>query len=156
MRIRDTFIVYLQHRIIIFPLHEYLNSFIKRIIEKMDEWYLIKDKKISGKEKYFKFFVEKEINDILLEIKIVYKDLNLKVFTIFKNQENLSLDYEEFFEDKNLVIQSICKCFKKISKKYFSDKIPLNLKFNTSTNFYKKIKCGDPTGDEIEFLTNLK
>jgi hypothetical protein len=120
----------------------------------MGEWNLLDNKKITGKEKYFKFFVEKEINDILLEIKIVYKNLNIKIFTIYK-ETNINLDSSELIEDQNLIIKIICKQFKKICKKYFSDKISSNLNFLSSNSTFKNLKCGNPSGEEIEFLTKL-
>lgn len=154
MRIKDILVVYLPQRIIVFPFHLYIETFLNKIINQMDEWSLLTNKKITGKEKYFKFFVEKEINDILLEIKIVYKSLNLKIFSIYKNSE-VNLNCKEFIENENLVLQTICKQFKKICKKYFSDKIPSNLNFNPSSSLFKNLKCGNPSGEEIEFLTKL-
>lgn len=154
MRIKDILVVYLPQRIIVFPFHLYIDSFIYRILNRMNEWNLINDKKITGKEKYFKFFVEKEIIDILLEIKIVYKNLNIKIFTIYKDLKK-DLECKDLLEDQKYIINFICKQFKKICKKYFSDKISSNLNFIPSTTTFKNLKCGDPTGEEIEFLTKL-
>ena len=86
MRIKDVLVVYLQQRIIVFPLHFYFNTLMTRVLDRLSEWNLLSNKKqkFTGKEKYFKFFVEKEINDILLEIKIVYNNLNLKTVNELK------------------------------------------------------------------------
>jgi hypothetical protein len=154
MKIKESLILYLPQRIIIFPLHLYLNVLISRILNRMHEWDLIKDKKISGKEKYFNFFAEKEILDILSEIKSLYKNLNLKIYTFFK-ETNISSINSEFLKEENLVIKKISLHFKKICGKYYIEKIPSNLNFNQTKNLFKNLKCGDPTGEELEFLIKL-
>lgn len=155
MRLKDILVVYLSQRIVVFPLHLYINTLLTRVLDRLFEWNLLKNKKIKGKEKYFKFFVEKEINDILLEIKIVYKNLNIKIFTIYKKNyiNNISINHIEYIEDLNQSINCIINQFKKICKKYFTEKIPENLNFNPSNKIYKGLKCGEPTGEEIEFLS---
>lgn len=155
MKIKDTLVVYLPQRIIIFPLNLYYDTLLVRVLDRLFEWNLISDsKKITGKEKYFKFFVEKEIFDILLEIKIVYKELNLKIFTIYKDQQ-IDLKYKEYIEDEKIISKVICNKFKKILKKYFFVNLPNNLNFFPSNRLYKGLKCGNPTGEEMEFLTKM-
>lgn len=157
MRVREILIVYLTERIIVFPLHLYFNTFINKILIKLKEWELLNNKKITGKEKYFKFFVEKEINDILLEIKIVYKDLNIKIFTIYNENytEQNKIDYSSYFLDENLIKKYICSSFKKTCKKYFSKNIPKELNFKPTDKLFKGFKCGVASGAEIEFLSKL-
>lgn len=153
MKIKEILIVSLEQRIIILPLHLYLNSLLSRVLDRMGEWNLL-NKKITGKEKYFKYFVEKEILDLILEIKIVYKELNLKILTILKKviiQKNL-----EYFEENNSIIDTITSISKKLFKKYFKKIDSENLNFLPSDKKFKGLNCGQFTGEEIEFLTKLK
>lgn len=155
MKIKDVLVVYLPQRVVVFPLHLYFDKLLSRVLDRLYEWNLLQEnKKITGKEKYFNFFLEKEIQDILLEIKIVYKELNLKIFTIYKTKD-ISLKYKEFLSDENFVVEVFCKKFKKILKKYFCNNIPPNLNFKPSNNIFKGLRCGNPTGEEIEFLTKI-
>lgn len=153
MTIREILVVYLEQRIIIFPLHLYLKTLLVRIINRLTDWNLL-NKKISGKEKYFKFFVEKEIQDIILEIKIVYKELNLKILTIYKDLKQII--FPDFFEENNFVLESICKICKKLFKKYFKILNSENLNFFPTTIKFKGLNCGKLNGEELEFLTTLK
>ena len=154
MKIKDSLVVYLPQRIIIFSLHDYLNILISRILNRMHEWEIQLSKKITGREFYFKFFAEKEILDVLLEIKTVYKDLNIKIFTFFKTTEISDLNLE-YLNPQNSVLKTIISLFKKVCKKYFCNNIPEDLKFKKSTRKYKNIPCGEPTGEECEFLIKL-
>jgi len=153
MKIKNSLIVYLQQRIVLFSLDSYINILLIRIFNKMHEWELISAKKITGKEKYFKFFAEKEILDVLNEIKTLYKSLNLKIFTFCKLTK-IELK-EEFLAEDNCVLKILSNLFKKICKKYFLDKIPDNVKFYPSDKMYKGLKCGEPTGEELEFLVKI-
>lgn len=112
MKIKDSLTVYLSHRIIFFSLNEYINTLITRILNRMYEWEIHSNKKISGKEFYFKFFADKEISDILLEIKTVYKDLNLKIFTLNK-LTSISASNLEYLKEDNCVVKVITNIFKK-------------------------------------------
>lgn len=154
MRIKESLVVYLEQRVIVLPLHLYYNTLLTRVIDRLSDWNLL-NKKITGKEKYFKFFVEKEIQDIILEIKIVYKELNLKILTVYKEFTDFKY-HTEFFEEKNFISENICKICKKLFKKYFKILNSKNLNFNPSNKKFKGLNCGDPTGEEIEFLTKLK
>lgn len=155
MKIKDSLVVYLPQRIIVFSLHNYFNTLVARILNKMYDWNIHCTKKISGKEFYFKFFAEKEISDILLEIKTVYKDLNIKIFTFFRETEISDIN-QEYLKPENSVIKTIVNIFKKLCKKYFCNKVPTNLQFKgSSSKKYKNISCGEPTGDESEFLIKL-
>jgi len=154
MNIKDHLVVHLPQRIIIFPFHNYLDSFLTRIVNKYTEWDLLKNKKITGREKYFKFFVEKEISDIIFDIRIVYQNYNIKILTVSKNYTIPDI-FDNYIDNKEFVIKSIYKIFKKNCNTYFYDNIPDIFNFNTSGRFYKGLKCVDLTGEETEFIIKI-
>ena len=45
MRIKDVLVVYLQQRIIVFPLHFYFNTLMTRVLDRLSEWNLLSNKK---------------------------------------------------------------------------------------------------------------
>ena len=154
MRIADTLFLYLEQRIIVFPIHFYMNTLITRVIDRLSDWNILSDKKpkIHGKEKYFKFFVEKEINDILLEVKIVFNKFNFKIITIYNQNYNNDFDYINFIENQENIKKSIISIYKKKFKKYF---FQTNLKFLPSNKKFKNLYCGESKGEEIEFLNKI-
>lgn len=155
MKIKDTLILYLQHRVIIFPLHLYINVLLNNVFSKIDEWGLLKEsKKISGREKFFKFFLEKEIENILSTFQLLFKKLNIKIITVFKNQD-FQIDYINFIKDKKELINIINKIFSKKTK-YFIKKIPENLLIEPSNFSYKDLKVGLICGEIEEFFSSLK
>jgi hypothetical protein len=154
MKLKDSLVVYLPQRIIIFPLHLYINTLVTKVLNSLYDWDIGKTKKFSGKETIFNFFLEKEILNIFQEIKIVYKDLNLKVYTVYR-EASLTEENLNYLKPENFVCNSAIKKFKKICGKYFIKNLPNNLKFNSSKKSYKNILCGDPTGEELEFLTKI-
>lgn len=155
MKIKDTLILYLQHRVIIFPLHLYINTLLNNVFSKIDEWGLLKEsKKISGREKFFKFFLEKEIESILSTFLLLFKKLNIKIITVFKNQD-FQIDYLNFIKDKKELINIINKIFSKKTK-YFIKKIPENLLIEPSNFSYKDLKVGVISGEIEEFFSSLK
>ena len=155
MKIKDTLILYLQHRVIIFPLHLYINTLLNNVFSKIDEWGLLKEsKKISGREKFFKFFLEKEIESILSTFLLLFKKLNIKIITVFKNQD-FQIDYLNFIKDKKELINIINKIFSKKTK-YFIKKIPENLLIESSNFSYKDLKVGVISGEIEEFFSSLK
>lgn len=155
MKITDVLIVYLSERIIILPIHNYFNILLVKVIDKMFEWNLISnDKKITGKEKYFKFFVEKIISDLLIEIKMIYKKYNLKVILIYK-ETKISEEFSNFLDENNLIKDTFFKMFKKIFKSYFVKDLPATVKFLPSNNFYKDLKCGQLSGEEKIFIDKI-
>jgi hypothetical protein len=99
-KIKEHLLIYLNQRVIIFKIDEYLSHIADNIIRDMDEWGLIGNKKITQREKYFKFFLEKELDKILESFIILFRDLNIKIYTIYKNN-TLSIEYSEYFEDIN-------------------------------------------------------
>jgi hypothetical protein len=74
LKIKDFLIYYISQRVIIFPIYEYLPIIANNIIRDFEEWDLLKDKKITQKEKYFKFFLEKELDKLLETFIIIFKD----------------------------------------------------------------------------------
>ena len=155
MKITDVLIVYLTERIIIFPVQNYFNILLVKVIDKLSEWELLSTKKkITGREKFFKFFVEKIISDILLEIKIVYKQHNLKILTVYKETE-ISPKYLNFLNKENCVKEIFIKSFNKIFKKYFIKNLPNNINFLPTNKIYKGLKCGTLTGEEKIFVDKI-
>jgi hypothetical protein len=154
MRIKDILLVYLKERVIVFPLDCYVNVLISNILNKLSDWGINLDKPLSGKEKYFNFFLEKEILNLLDEFRILYSNLNIKIFTFSKNIIISDINVV-FFTDSELVKKKIIKLFKKNCKKYFSDKVPDSVNFESSDLFYKNLKCGRAQGEEVEFLSKL-
>lgn len=154
MTVRESLIVFLPQRVIIFPFYKFGNEFLFRIFKNLQEWDLLKDKKITGKEKYFKYFVEKEISSIINDITIIFKQLNIKIFTL---QKDFIIDSNllNLIEDKDNLIKHINKIFLKLMGKKYFYKISTNLNFNPSNIMYKNLHCANPTGEEVEFVIKL-
>lgn len=152
MKIKDLLVVYLHQRIIIFPLHLCINQIVNEIFKKIDDWNLLREKKlISGKEKYFKFFLEKEILDILNSFDIFLKKLNVKIITVYKDNCKIKLDFAPFIKDEKKIIKSIVKGFAKNTKHFF-DKVPDKITFEQTNFSYKDLKVGCQNGETEEFL----
>ena len=154
MTVKESLIVFLPQRVIIFPFYKFGNQFLYKIFKNLQEWDLLKDKKITGKEKFFKYFVEKEILSIINDITIIYKQLNIKIFTL---QRNFIIDNNliNLIEDKDILLKNINKIFLKLMGKKYFHKISDNLNFNTSSILYKNLHCANSTGEEVEFVINL-
>ena len=123
-KIKDFLIYYISQRVIIFPINEYLPIITKNIIRDFDEWDLLKDKLITQKEKYFKFFLEKELDKLLESFILIFRDLNIKIFTIYKEDIIINSEYSKYFMNysefgKNIktIIKKKTKYFKKIKKR---------------------------------------
>lgn len=156
IKIKQLLIFYLNYRIIVFPVHEYLPHIADNIIKQFKDWELegIKeDKRITQKEKYFKYFLEKEIESILDVFKIMFKDLNVKILTIYK-EKHLHKDYQIWFEDYTKFSDNVKKVFKKKTK-YFKEIKNDKLLFTNYKGEFKSLKCGEPTGEETEFLQKI-
>jgi hypothetical protein len=149
-KIKEHLLIYLNQRVIIFKIDEYLSHIADNIIRDMDEWGLIGNKKITQREKYFKFFLEKELDKILESFIILFRDLNIKIYTIYKNN-TLSIEYSEYFEDINKFGNNIKNILKKKTK-YFKYINNNKLLFNNTLGYYKTIKVGIPNGDDLEFF----
>ena len=147
--------VHLPQRIIIFPLHNILENFLIKIVNKYSEWDLLKNKKITGKEKYFKFFVEKEISDIITDIKIVYQNYNIKILTVYKDIIKTLSHLEEYYNDVDFVIKKIFKIFKNNCDTYFLGNVPESYFLNISNREYKGLRCVDFSGEETEFIIKI-
>jgi hypothetical protein len=148
-KIKDFLIYYNSQRVILFPIYEYITILANNIIKDFDDWGLLENKLITQKEKYFKFFLEKEVDKILESIIIIFKDLDIKIFSIYKDIK-LPSEYSKYFKESD----KFCKSIKKVLKnktKYFIDIKDHSLSFK-SKGYYKNIRLGDPTGEDLEFL----
>lgn len=152
-KIKHLLIFYLKYRIIIFPVHRYLPHLADNVIKQFKDWELVKDTRITQKEKYFKYFLEKEIDSILDIFKIMFKDVNAKILTIYK-EKHLQEDYQMWFEDYTKFSSNVKKVFKKKTK-YFKEIKNDKLLFTNYKGEFKNLKCGEPTGEEIEFLQKI-
>ena len=81
---------------------------------------------------------------------IIFRDLNIKIYTIYKNN-TLSIEYSEYFEDINKFGNNIKNILKKKTK-YFKYINNNKLLFNNTLGYYKTIKVGIPNGDDLEFF----
>jgi hypothetical protein len=151
-KIKDFLIYYISERIIIFPIYEYLPILANTIIRDFQEWDLLEDKKITQKEKYFKYFLEKELDKILETFIILFKDLNIKIITIYK-EVLLNSEYSEFFINPER-FSNIVKYKIKKKTKYFREIKNDSLFLNTE-GYYKNIKVGIPSGEDLEFFLKL-
>jgi len=148
-KIKDFLIYYISQRIIIFPVYEYLPILANTIIRDFNEWGLLEKKLITQKEKYFKYFLEKEVDKILETFIILFKDLNIKIITVYK-ESLLPSEYIEYFTNPNEFGNTIKKVFKKKTK-YFKVIKNNSLFLNTKGKF-KGLKVGIPSGDDLEFF----
>ena len=140
----------MHQRVIIFPVHEYQEILVNQIIKNFIEWELLDNKLITCKEKYFKYFLEKEIDSILDTFRFIFSDLNVKILTVYNNRE-LSEDSRHWFEEPSKFNKSLIKILKQKTK-YFKNVNKDNLLFINAEGEYKGIKIGNPSGAEIEFL----
>lgn len=148
-KINDFLIYFISERVIIFPIYEYLPNLANNIIRDFEEWDLLNNKKITQKEEYFKYFLNKELDKILNAFIIIFKDLNIKIFTIYKDT-SLSSEYLEYFKEPNKFGNIVKNTIKKKTK-YFKEIKDENL-FLKTEGFYKNIKVGIPGGEELEFF----
>ena len=151
-KIKDYLIFYPTERIIIFPIHEYLPVIISTIINDYDEWGLLDKKKITQKEKYFKFFLEKKIDKIIDSFIILFRDLNIKIYSVYKENIDNILHNEEYALDYTLFYKNVIKMFKKKTK-YIKNN---NFLFLNYKGFYKNIRVGICNGNDLEFFLKLK
>jgi len=149
-KIKDFLIYYISERIIIFPLYEYLPVIANNIIRNLNEWDLLDGKLITQREKYFKFFLEKELDTILNLFIILFKDLNVKILTIYKDS-SLSDEYSEVFINYKSFSNTVKNLYKKKTK-YFIELKDDNLLFLKTEGIYKGLRVGVPNGDDLEFF----
>ena len=150
--IKDFLVYYISERIIVFPIYEYLPIIANTIIRDFREWDLLDNgKKITQREKYFTYFLEKELQKILDTFVLLFQDLNVKIITVY-TETSLPDEYSEFFEDKAKFSNSVKKLLKKKKMKYFRETKTSSL-FKTTEGTFKNIKIGVPSGEDKEFLT---
>ena len=150
-KIKDFLIYYISQRVIVFPLDEYLPILANNIIRDFEEWDLLDGKLITQKEKYFKYFLEKELDILLNLFIIIFKDLNIKILTIYKDTK-LSSEYSKYFINKDEFGNNIKKLYKKKKTKYFISIKENNTLFQKTEGTYKGLKVGIPNGDDLEFF----
>jgi hypothetical protein len=152
-KIKDFLIYYIPQRVIIFPIYQYIPILADTIIKDLEDWDLIKEGKlISYKEKYFKFFLEKELDKIISTNIILFKDLKVKIYNIGKDIE-LPEYYSQYFQYPNNFSNIVNNTINKKTK-YFR-KIKEDSLFSTTEGFYKNIKVGVPNGEDLEFFHNI-
>lgn len=152
-KIKDFLIYYIPQRIIIFPIYQYIPILANTIIKDLEDWGLIKEGKlISYKEKYFKFFLEKELDKIISTNIILFKDLKVKIYNIGKDIE-LPEYYSQYFQYPNNFSNIVNNTINKKTK-YFR-KIKEDCFFSKTEGVYKNIKVGVPTGEDLEFFHNI-
>jgi hypothetical protein len=152
-KIKDFLIYYIPQRVIILPIYRYLPILADTIIKDLEDWDLIKEGKlISYKEKYFKFFLEKELDKILDTNIILFKDLKLKIYNIGKDTE-LPEYYSQYFQYPNNFSNIINNTIKKKTK-YFRQ-IKDDSLFTNTEGYYNNIKVGTPSGEDLEFFHNF-
>jgi hypothetical protein len=148
-RIKDFLIYYISQRVIIFPIDEYLPIIANNIIRDFEEWDLLNGKTITQKEKYFKFFLNKELDKLLETFIIIFRDLNIKIFTIYRNS-SLSSEYSQYFMNIEEFGNNIKKILKKRTKYY--KEIKNDSLFMNTEGYYKNIRVGIPTGEDLDFF----
>jgi hypothetical protein len=149
-KIKDFLIYYIAQRVIVFPLDDYLPILADNIIRSFMEWDLLDNKLITQREKYFKYFLEKELDTLLNLFIIIFKDLNVKIFTIYKNN-TLSSEYSEYFIDPINFGNIVKKVYKKKTKYY--KELKNNDLFLSTEGSFKGLRVGVPTGDDLEFFS---
>jgi hypothetical protein len=150
-KIKDFLIYYISQRVIVFPLDEYLPILANNIIRNFQEWDLLEDKRITQREKYFKYFLEKELDTILNLFIILFKDLNIKILTIYKDTK-LSSEYSKYFINSDEFGNNIKKLYKKKKTKYFRSIKDKDSLFKETKGTYKGLKVGIPSGEDLEFF----
>lgn len=150
-KIKDFLIYYISQRVIVFPLDEYLPILANNIIRDFEEWGLLEDKLITQKEKYFKYFLEKELDMLLNLFIIIFKDLNIKILTIYKDSI-LSSEYSKYFINYEEFGNTVKKLYKKKKTKYFISIKEKDSLFQKTQGIYKGLKVGIPEGEELEFF----
>lgn len=151
-KIKDFLYYYSSYRVILFPVYEYLPVLADNIINDFQEWGLLENKLITQREKYFKFFLEKQLDKILESFIILFKDLNIKTFSLYK-EIHLPSEYSQFFKESDKFSKNVKKILKNKTK-HFKDikNHSLSLQYK---GYYKNIKLGDPTGEDLELLIKL-
>lgn len=150
LKIKKYLVYYIHQRVIIFPIHEYQEILVGQIVKNFIEWDLLDTKLITCREKYFKYFLEKELDSILDTFRFIFSDLNVKILTVYNNKE-LSEESKGWFEDSSKFNKTLVKILKQKTK-YIKILNKDNLLFINTEGEYKGIKIGIPTGGEIEFL----
>jgi hypothetical protein len=149
-RIKDLLIYYISERVIIFPIDEYIPTIAKHIVDDLNDWDLIKDNSlIPFTNKNFKYFLNKELDNILKTIIMIFRDLKVKIYIVYNNKE-LDNEYSNIFKNYK-DFGNIIKKYLKNKTKYFKE-INNNSLFKNTKGTYKTLKVGEPTGEDLEFF----
>ena len=157
MQINKCLIYYTNYNIIILNFDKYFNSFINQIIKNYSDWNFL-EKKINPRSKLFKFFLETELDKLILTVKEIYNKENSKIYIVYTpslkptddtSKEKLFLGW---LSDYNLCLKKTLYFLKKKTKYLKCNSKNLNF-----TNFItrKNINYGIALGEEIEFLQSL-
>ena len=152
-KIKDYLIFFPKERVILFSLHDYIHIIANNLISDYDNWGLLDNKLITQKEKYFLFFLEKNIDKIIESFIILFRDLNIKIYTIYKKEYLIDDKYYKFFKDKDTFYKKVLKIFKKKTK--YIREVNNNCLVSKFEGIYKNIKIGIPSGEGLEFLLKL-
>ena len=150
LKIKEYLVYYPEQRVIVFPMHEYQETIVSNIVKQYLDWDLLNFKMITCKEKYFQYFLEKEVDSVLDTFRIMFSDLNVKIITVYSNRE-LSDNTKQFFEEPARFNKKLLT-FLKEKTKYFKPLRKNNLLFINTEGTFKDLKIGKPSGEEIEFL----
>ena len=153
-KIKDYLIFFPKERVILFPIHEYFPIIANTIIEDYDEWGLLENKIITQREKYFNFFLEKKLDKILESFIILFRDLNIKIYTVYNKNYKIFPIHKKYIENIDNLYNNLIKKLRKKTK--YIKKIEESCSFNNFEGCFRGIKIGIPSGENIEFLLNLQ
>ena len=157
MQINKCLIYYTNYNIIILNFDKYFDSFINQIIKNYFDWNFL-EKKINPQSKLFKFFLETELDKLILTVKEIYNKENSKIYIVYtpslKQTDDTSKEklFLGWLSDYNLCLKKTLYFLKKKTKYLKCNSKNLNF-----TNFItrKNINYGVALGEEIEFLQSL-
>lgn len=153
-KIKDFLIYFPQKGIILFPIHEYIPIIANTIINDYDEWGLLENKVISQKEKYFKFFLEKKLDKLLESFIILFRDLNIKIYTVYNKNYKVLPIHTKIIPDIDKFYNTIIKTIRKKTK--YISKVDENCDLSSHEGSYRGIKIGISSGENLEFLLNME
>jgi hypothetical protein len=153
-KIKDYLIFFPKERVILFPIHEYFPIIANTIIKDYDEWGLLENKIITQREKYFNFFLEKKLDKILESFILLFRDLNIKIYTVYNKNYKIVPIHKKYIENIDNLYNNLIKKLRKKTK--YIKKIEESCNFNNFEGHFRGIKIGIPSGENIEFLLNLQ
>lgn len=152
-KIIDHLIFFPKDNIIIFPINNYIPIIANTIINDYDEWGLLENKIITQKEKYFKFFLKNKLDKLINSFKILFRDYNIKIYTVYNKNYNILSIHKKYIENTDKFFLNIIKNLKNKTK-YISE-IDDTYTFEVSEDTFRGIKIGKYSGEIVEFLLSL-